>query len=723
MSAWAVFAADPKPLDYYGRIAQKEMNMLKGSHLLQRPLNAEMSERAWTNLVTHYDYGRMIFRQEDLDGFAPMKRRICDALRSGDVSFGYEVYRVYARRYREFTNFMTNLFATTEFDFSAKEDYLYQRKDEPWPATREEQERLWTQRAKNEMLVLLIGRELDEEAAKKEEAAEKARKDGDKAKEKSDKADEQAADKDEDEPEEPKLSPVETLVKRYRRVLEVVEVEMDEESVLQKYLSAMAQACDPHTDYLSPTSKEDFDMGMSLSLCGVGATLSMDDETGGLKIQEILPGGPMARDKRIKKGDRIVGVGQGDAPIEDVICKPMKKSIRKIRGPKGTKVVLEILPRTDLSGATRKRIALIRDEIKLDEQAATGRVETVVLDGVTNQFGYVKLPSFYGSGRPGDANYRSCSYDVAKYVSSFNEAGVSGVALDLRGNGGGSLPEAILLTALFTHPGPVVQICETRNYYVVPNFPERPTFACRQPMVVLVDHASASASEIVAAALQDRGRAIVTGDTRTHGKGSVQSVMPMGPERYGSMKITTARFFRVNGSSTQVKGVESDVRLPGILDGLDVGEDKLPNALPWSRIERANCRAVWNLPTYAPELRRLSEARVAKSPEWERHMTAVDKFRESAKRKTVPLEYAARLKLVREEREMREAEEADGGDDEESAEEAALAQAENGDRKDDLVLKESFNVLADLVRLVGGQEAPAEPKNRLPAWLDPSGGF
>ena len=643
-------------------------------------------------------------------------------------------------RYAEFTRFMTNLFVNANFDFSVKEDYLYQRKDAPWPKTREEQERIWTQRAKNEMLVLKIGRQLDEESARKAEASEKAKAAKpatnavdaaaasatnivDAAAASATNAVDAASAKKDDEPEEPKLTPEETLVKRYRRILEVVEVEMDEEAVLQRYLSAMAQACDPHTDYMSPTSKEDFDMGMSLSLCGVGATLSMDDETGGLKIQEVLPGGPMDRDKRIKKGDRIVGVGQGDGPVEDIICRPMKKSIRKIRGPKGTKVVLEIIPRTDLSGATRKRIALIRDEIKLDEQAATGRVETVVLDGVTNRFGYVKLPSFYGSGRPGDANYRSCSYDVARYISRFNEADVAGVALDLRGNGGGSLPEAILLTALFSHPGPVVQICETRNYYVVPNFPDRPTFACRKPMVVLIDHASASASEIVAAALQDRGRAIITGDTRSHGKGSVQTVMPMGPERYGSMKITTARFFRINGSSTQVKGVESDVRLPGILDGLEVGEDKLPNALPWSHIERANCRAVWNLTSYAPELRRLSETRRARSPEWARHLTAVDKFRESAQRKTVPLEYAARLKLVREEREMREAEEAEGEDDEESAEEAAFAQSERNDRKDDLVLKESLNVLADLVRLVGGQDAPPEPRSRLPAWLDPRGGF
>ena len=745
-------ATDVKPQAHYGSVARRLVNMLEQHHVLRHSFDDEISRRAWTNLVTQYDPAHMIFLKSDIDNFARMETGIDDALKAKDVSFGYEVYRVFCDRLANRVTFVTNLLQTTEFDFTKEEEYRWSRKDAPWPETLAACDELWRKRIKNELLSQTLSRELDEEKAKQDEAKESksnktdAKKDGkaektdakkesktdkagaqkdDKSDKKNDKADAKKDDKEDDAPPEPVLTPKENMIKRYRHYLSVA-TEPDEETVLQRYLSAAASAYDPHSDYMSPTRKEDFDMDMNLTLCGVGAVLSFDPDDGTLKIQEVMPGGPMDKDGRIKKGDRIVGVGQGNNPIEDTPWKPMKKTIHKIRGTKGTKVVLEIIPRSDTSGATRKRIPLVRDEIKLDEgHAATGRVETVVLDGVTNTFGYAKLPSFYGTmdKRPNDPEYRSCSLDVGKYVAQFNRRATQGMILDLRGNGGGSLREAVLLAQLFLQPGPVVQIRETRSLGVLPTFPDLPTFGYRKPVIVLIDRLSASASEIVAAVLQDTGRAIVLGDTQSHGKGTVQTVYPMGSEIFGSMKVTTARFYRINGSSTQVKGVASDIVLPSTLDGLDTGEDKLPNALPWTRVEPVDYSMVWNLGRYVPQLTARSEARRAESAEWKRHQRAVELFRESAQRKTAPLERTARLKMMREEREMREMDDAEALDDDESPEDTAFAQSEGGkDRKNDVVLDEAFKVLADLVRLTDGKEAPPPPEVRVPAWLRALGG-
>ncbi len=718
--------AEVKPQAHYGAVARRLVSMLERHHVLQRRFDDEMSRRAWTNLVTRYDPAHMIFLQSDIDRFAVMQTQVDDQLRRGDVSFGYEIFRVFSERLADRLVYVTNLLETTQFDFTGKEEYLWSRKDAPWPATAEARDRLWHQRIKNELLAQTISRELDEEQAKLDEAREKKRKAADAKAGKPTPAD-KAAKPEEDDPAEPVLAPKQNIAKRYRHYYTMV-TEPDEENVLQNYLSAAANAYDPHSDYMCPTRKEDFDMDMNLSLCGVGAVLSFNPDDGTLKIQEVMPGGPMDKDGRIKKGDRIAGVGQADGPVKDVTWQPMRKTVRNIRGKKGTRVVLEIIPAKDTSGVTRKLIGLVRDEIKLDEgHAATGRVETVVLGGVTNLLGYARLPGFYGTmdKRPGDPEYRSCSLDVAQYVAQFNRRGTQGMILDLRGNGGGSLKEAVLLAQLFLQQGgmPVVQIREVRSIGVLPTFPNLPSFAYRKPLVVLIDRLSASASEIVAAVLQDCGRAIVVGDTQSHGKGTVQTVYPMGAERFGSMKLTTARFYRINGSSTQVKGVASDIVLPSTLDGLDTGEDKLPNALPWSRVEPAEYGPAWNLGDYLPALKAQSARRLAGNEEWQRHLLAVEMFRESAQRKTAPLDRASRLKQMREERKMRELDDAKTAGDDESPEEIAFAQSEGGkDRKHDVVLDEAFKILADLVRLTEGREAPPPQAFEVPAWLRALGG-
>ena len=661
----ATFAA-VEPRNYYGKIGKRLADSLPKYHVLQQPMDDEISRRAWTNLVTFYDFDHSVFLKSDLDRLAAHELTIDDELGNADVAFGYEIYDLYVRRLKERVDFATNLLATTDWTFTSNETYRVRRKDAPWPATKAEAEDCWRKRIKNEVLVMKVNHDLDKSTNA--------------------------------------LNFVTDITKRYRQYISVM-TEPDEEAVLQHYLSAISRAYDPHTDYMSPASKEDFDMEMNLSLCGIGATLTMDD--GALKIVEIMPGSPCERDGRIKEGDKIIGVQQDGGPMEDVMWQPMKKSIKKIRGKKGTKVTLQIIPRADPSGATKKLIDLVRDEIKLEDQAATGHVETVTFNDVTRKIGYVYLPGFYGTmdKRPSDPGFRSCSMDIAKCLADFNAQGAEGLVLDLRGDGGGSLREAVMLSALFVQSGPVVQIRDIRTVGCLPIPPGNP-IAFRKPMVVLTDRASASASEIVAGHLQDTGRAIVIGDARTHGKGTVQTVMGLGPEKYGSIKVTTARFYRINGRSTQVEGVPADIHLPSLLDSLDIGEDKLTYALPFSSIQPADYRLSWDMHKYVKALRGLSESRTSADEKFKKHLANVKGMREVSDREEVSLEYAVRKAQMAADRELRELDDEENENDDEEAAAKKRRRKRNERQKNDVVLDESYKVLMDLIRMKGDEEVP-----------------
>ncbi len=702
-SAWT--AEEVKPLDYYGDVAQRLAVMLTARHDLRHALNDEISQRAWTNLVSFYDSDRSVFLKSDLEELAKHEKTIDDELKFKDPSFGFDVYKLYCRRLQERIDFATNYLQTATWDFSTNEVYRVKRKDADWPATREEAEEHWRKRLKYEMLLQIVSRELDAEKAAEKSAVTNA-------------TEAVVA----EEPKTPERTPVENLIRKYRQYITIL-TEPDAETIMQNYMSAVCRAYDPHTDYFSPTTKEDFDMEMNLSLCGVGAVLTQDD--GALKIAEIMPGGPIDKDGRIKKGDKIVAVAQGTNTLEDIMWQPMKQSIRKIRGPKGTRVTLEVIPRSDPSGATRKQYEILREEVKLEDQAATGRVETVTWNGMTNKVGYIYLPAFYGTmdKRPGEEGYRSCADDVAEYIAKFNAQDVEGLILDLRDNGGGSLAEAINMSALFVPSGPVVQIREMGRVGGLP-IPSGNPVAFRKPVIVMINRASASASEIVGAHLRDTGRAIVVGDVRSHGKGSVQSVLPMGDERFGSMKLTTARFYRVNGASTQVKGVESDIHLPSLLDSLDIGEDKLDYALPFTKIAKAPYSKCWNLDTYIPALKEASEARLQDNERYKQHLANVTAMKEVSEREFTNLEHDAFKARARSDRALRALAEGNGEDLEgEDEEEALLRRRKSNQRqKDDVVLDETFFILSDLIRLNDGAELPKPPPS-LNDWYNAIMGF
>ncbi|MEI7946249.1 MAG: carboxy terminal-processing peptidase [bacterium] len=692
------------PQPYYGEIAKKVMRVLPSMHLLQYPVDEALSRRAWTNFVSSFDPDHSYFLQEDIREFSSSETNLAIVVKSGDVTFAYQVHERFLKRLDERYAFVTNQLAKG-FSFAEHEMYVWKRKDEPWPATVEEQNELWRKRVKNELLVTIIGREMDKAAASNKQATATKALDMSMTNAVSGKMNGHGAGAVTNLVESPEV----IIGRRYKQYVTIFQ-DMDEEMVLQRCLSSLAMSYDPHSDYMSPMRKEDFDIDMNLSLCGIGAVLRSED--GMVKIMEIMPGGPAGRDMRdihLLAGDKIIGVGQGNGAIEDVMHMPLTKTVRKIRGKKGTKVVLRVIPVADPSGTTTKLVDLIRDDIKLEEQAATSRVVRVTSKlGTKMSLGVVKLPAFYGTmdKRPGQDGFRSATVDIAHILARLNTESVSGLILDLRTNGGGSLREAITLTGLFVRSGPAVQVREINQVaaLAVPN--ADPTIAFRKPMIVLINRASASASEIVAGALQDYGRAVIVGDTQSHGKGTVQTVMPLGNEKYGSIKLTTASFYRINGASTQIKGVSSDIVIPSLLEGLDIGEDKLPGALPWSQIDAASYIPVSDMAKFVPELRRKSAERLATNQRYTKYCALVRHVKELSERKDVPLEMVARRKQMEAEKEIRKIEEDDMAEEE-------TGKPKKAKEDDNVVFEEATNILVDLIDTVGSGDLPLETEGDL----------
>ncbi len=673
----------PVPQAYYGVVAKKLSRVLSLGHISQRSLDDSISCQAWTNLLDSFDFDRSYFLQSDINSFTNYKYKIDNMVKTGDVSLPYEVYGIFRKRVRERYEFVTNQ-VNRGFNYDLDENYKFRRKKMGWPADRKKQNDLWRKRIKNDILSMILRQELAKEAATN--------------------IDEKVSSVSTNKSV---VTPAENVEKRYKQYKIIIE-DMDEEAILQRFLSSVAYAFDPHTDYMSPMRKEDFDIDMNLSLCGIGASLRSED--GMAKIMEIIPGGPADRDKRdirLIRNDRIIGVGQGNDPVESILHLPLTKSVRKIRGEKGSTVVLEVIPASDPSGTTTKLVDLIRDEVKLEEQAATGYVSRVTLsDGKFMKIGVVRLPTFYATmdKKSGDPGYRSATEDVKKYIGMFNKENVAAMILDLRNNGGGSLREAISLTGLFIRSGPAVQVRELNRIMVlsVPNT----MAAFRRPMAVLINRASASASEIVAGALQDYGRAVVIGDSKSHGKGTVQTVLPLGSSKYGSLKLTTASFYRINGASTQRKGVQSDIVIPSRLEGLDIGEEKLPNALPWTEVEPARYMPVCNLSNFFTDLRRMSAERLAENKKYSKYCKLVNGFQQATEREELPLLKSKRKKMMEDERALQEL---DGVDEEPEAEgeESWKPKARNSDEKD-IILNESKYILADLIGITGGGDMELE---------------
>jgi carboxyl-terminal processing protease len=488
----------------------------------------------------------------------------------------------------------------------------------------------------------------------------------------------------------PVLTPVASVRERYKQYQLLIENNFDKETVLERYLSAFTHSYDPHSDYLSPRGVEDFDINMSLSLVGIGAMLRSED--GMAKITQLIAGGPAEQDGRLLAGDKIIAVAQGDQEPVSILYWPLSKAVRLIRGEKGTKVVLTIIPADDASGARTKTIDLIRDEVKLEAQAAKGEVrEFTETNGVPYRIGVLTLPEFYAdfeAARNGDSSARRASTDVRRILGEFATNHLDGVILDLRNNGGGSLTEAIDIAGLFIPVGPVVQVREQRGVAVLPDGDPDTVYA--GPLVVLVNRLSASASEIVAAALQDYGRAVIVGDSKTHGKGTVQTVYPLSKltDELGSIKVTTASFYRIAGGSTQLKGVVPDIVLPSLYDSLEIGEEYLPHALPWSQVRSAYYRPWFeSVKPAILEIKALSTSRMTNNPAFTTFLARRVRIRDRMNNPEVSLKISDRTTEIVAEKEMEKLQ------DEE-------LQGDKAD-KEDPILDEALNITADLADRIG----------------------
>ncbi|WP_372794491.1 carboxy terminal-processing peptidase [Pontiella sp.] len=671
-------------------------------HLNQLHLDSHISTNAFNLFIDSLDPSRSYFLQSDIDEFSKDALNLHKRLRKGDIDFARQAYEVLMDRIEDRMQFAEKQLEKG-FRLETDEEFLWDRKDAPWPQNRDEWDNLWRKRLKHEYIARLVSQQVY--AAEETNTTETASGDAiDSAAETvtSNAVAETAAEYDADA-EDAKLSPEEYILERYTQFQLTME-SFDEEMLLQRYLSSFSLVYDPHSDYMSPSSVEDFDINMKLSLVGIGAMLRPDEGTA--RIVRIIPGGPADQDGRLEPGDKIIAVGQGDEEPVSILHWPLYKAVRLIRGEKDTTVVLTVIPASDRSGTRTKKIDIVRDEVKLEEQAAKSEIQEVPLDnGDPRRLGVITLPDFYAdfSASQNDKDARRASTDVRRLTRELAREGVEGIILDLRNNGGGSLVEAIEITGQFISSGPVVQVKERKGVQVLPD--ADPTVEYDGPMIVLVNRLSASASEILAAALQDYKRAIIVGDRQTHGKGTVQTLMPLG-EKKGSLKLTTAGFYRINGGSTQLKGVTPDIYLPSYLDVMDVGEDSLEHALPWDEIRPAMFRARSGFESYLPALTAMSKERLDANEEFQVYLTRRDRLKERYETKTVSLSLSERLTEAEAEKELDDIQSGAFLDDDEEDEDEA---------QDDLILNETLHILSDYIDLLkmpqGALLAPSLSEN------------
>ncbi|MGV8960776.1 MAG: carboxy terminal-processing peptidase [Stenotrophomonas sp.] len=657
--------------------------LLSDSRYAYRPraLDTETAKDVFKRYLETLDSGKQFFTQADITRLAPQEAAVAPAIRNGELGPAFDVFALYQQRVADRIAYARKLIKQ-DFDFSTDEKFEYDRKDVPWAASTAELDELWRKSVKNDWLRLKLAGKPAAEIRK-------------------------------------------TLDKRYATLLKSVN-ELKAEDVFSFFLNAYTRAVDPHTDYFTPRSAENFNQAMSLSLEGIGAQLQRQDDV--VVIREIIAGGPAAVDGTLKPGDRIVGVGQGKSgPIEDVIGWRIDDVVAKIRGSKDTQVRLEFLSAEEGLDGKHHHVTLTRQKVRLSEQAAKGETLTIPATATepARRVGVIKLPTFYQDfegRRRNAADYASATRDVGKLLAGFKADKLDGVVLDLRNNGGGSLDEAIELTGLFIEQGPVVQVREAGGRVTV-NGDRSGSVAWEGPLAVLINRGSASASEIFAGAIQDYGRGLIIGET-SFGKGTVQNVVPLDrwpaseKERFGQVKLTIAQFFRVSGSSTQHKGVVPDLAFPASVDASEYGESTYDNALPWTRIAAVPHIQYGNFSPLMPKLETLHSTRIAADREFQWWEEDVRQFRAEAAKKYISLNESVRLA----EREKQEAQRKqrqqtrkelglaldpladdtndDGltGNERDIVKDAAREKA--AEKRPDPLLRESASILSDAVNLL-----------------------
>ena len=627
------------------------MQLMQRYHYKRVRVNDQLSEQIFERYLESLDPQKSFLLASDIAEFDQYRRGFDDALRTARLSPVFDIFKRFRARVEERASFATGLLKR-DFDFTIDEQYAYDREEAQWSQSQKAMDELWRKRVKSDVLNLRLAEQTDDKL-------------------------------------------INTLEERYERMARRVS-QLSANDVFQFFINAYTLSVEPHTSYFSPRSSENFKINMSLSLEGIGAALQTEGEF--TVVRRIITGGPAALSEQVAVDDRIVGVGEGEKDeIVDVVSWPLGDVVDLIRGPKGSTVRLKLVAGNAAAGAPPKVITLVRDKIKLEEQAAKSSVVEVTRAGKTQRFGVIDLPTFYldSAGRAeGLADYRSTTRDVERLLGELTTAdgGVDGIIIDLRGNTGGALIEATQLTGLFIETGPVVQIRDSSGQVKLEEDND-PSIVYSGPLAVLVDRGSASASEIFAAAIQDYGRGVVVGEP-TFGKGTVQSVVPLDRAgKLGQLKVTIAQFFRVNGEGTQHRGVVPDVLFPTAIDSDAQGERGLDNALPWAEVDKARFDA-WSKrrPDYATARKR-HETRYRDSKSFKLLIDELEAQRVARAQQHITLVETLRKQEILEQRTDR--------DEREELYRKAFGASSGDDDGDegfpDIILDEAANVLSDII--------------------------
>ena len=593
-----VSAGGLAPEEVHAGAARGILDRLQG-HYRQMRLDDSLSEKVFNRYLRDLDPNRVYFLASDVAAFERYRLLLDDQLRRGDLSAGFDIFNLYQQRVSERLEYLLARLddGLDSLDFEGNDSVRLDRSEQPWASDEEEIDSIWERRRKNAGLTMRLDGIEDEEILTR-------------------------------------------LERRYRSQLNRIKQNASED-VFQIYINALTQTFDPHTSYFTPHTSENFNISMSRSLEGIGAVLQAEDEY--TKVVRLVPGGPASKAGQLKPADRIVGVGQDDEEMVNVIGWRLDEVVNLIRGPKGTEVRLEIIPAGSASEHSTREITIERNKVMLEEQAAKKQIiEIPGANDSVQRIGVIRIPAFYldfDAYNRGEPDYTSTTRDVARLLQSLNdeEPPIDGLVIDLRNNGGGSLHEATQLVSLFIGGGPTVQVRDARGRVQVER-DKVPGTLYAGPMAVLVNRFSASASEIFAGAMQDYGRAIIIGD-HTFGKGTVQTLLPLG---HGQLKLTQAKFYRVSGSSNQNLGIVPDIEMPYLIDKEDIGESALPNALPWDKIDATDYTPQFNLSPYLSSLRELHDQRLAVNPEFVYVREQLVLLEEQRSKESVSLNEAAR---------------------------------------------------------------------------------
>lgn len=601
------------PSTKHEKIGELVTEFVQKSHYQHSSVNDELSAQVLERYVESLDGNRMYLLASDVEGFQKYRHDLDDMVKSEPMNPVFDMFDVYRTRARERLTFALSQLET-EPDFSVKEEFEFDREEAPWATTEAELDEIWRKRVKNDALSLVLA-----------------------------------------EKEWPEIQ--ETLEKRYSRFLRRMD-QIKNDDVFETFMNAFAHTLDPHSSYLSPRSSEEYRIQMSLSYFGIGASLQIEDDY--VKVVNIIPGGPADISGVLQPEDRITAVAQGeDGELVDVIGWRLDDVVQLIRGPADTVVQLQVMGGNALPGAPQKTISLVRNQVKLEEQAAKSEIVKVPREGRDWSIGIIEVPSFYRDYRAlsnGDKDYTSTTRDVKKLIEELEEQGIDGLIVDLRNNGGGHLTEATALSGLFIDNGPVVQLRSSNGRISRLDDPDPvPRVAYNGPLAVLVNRYSASASEIFAAAIQDYARGVIIGQ-QTFGKGTVQNLYSLDQyvrqpedEGLGQLTLTIGKYYRVTGASTQHRGVNPDIELPSTIDTEQVGESVRDSALPWDTIRTARFRAGAPLDTTINSLVTNHLTRSKDDPDYRYLLDDIQDVAEVRARTTVSLRFEDRKKERQEE--------------------------------------------------------------------------